>query len=94
MEPWKGGARVVGQGSEATDGLQIAANRWGSVCNALFHETTERLIRCKFMKHRFVSPMREREGGGGSFVFSYPCKRTEIVEDVSSANEASLREDR
>jgi len=43
---------------ERPTGLQIAANRRGSVCNALFHETTVQLIRCKFMKHRFVSPMR------------------------------------
>lgn len=64
-----------GRGSEATDGLQIAANRWGSICNALFHETTERLIRCKFMKHRFVSPMREREGEGGSVAVVASCFR-------------------
>jgi len=61
-----GGGKRDGAGEgarewRATDGLQIAANRWGSVCNALFHETTERLIRCKFMKHRFVSLMWERE---------------------------------
>lgn len=52
MGEWGGkGARRT---REATsDSLQIAANRQGSLCNALFHETIEQLIRCEFMKHRF-----------------------------------------
>lgn len=57
-----------------------------------FMKRSSKLIRCKFMKHRFVSPMKGRGWGrgwrtrhGGCFVFSYSRKRMEIVKDVSSA---------